>query len=294
VKLRAAVRGQRTDASTSGVGIVVLSHTLLKPLSDRDGEVCRRAGERFSPLLRRLSRSLSWPVNALPFSGVGAVESLSQSYTRPIDRFNGFWAALRIVRPSTQPAPNDGFHRTSDPAAGLMPVRTLREQAVVFGLSVTDVCQHGEIDRLAIKALGRGRPTNPVAILAARVLSNRALPSDGTCRISASDLRRELLHVLAISNLRRLRARMRSGGTCWCIRDAASLSRFESILLDQKALAFIATPGSAPLQYNRPKSRRPLGTPREGGISSWEKLEVVEVRAGQADGPFYFVQADPC
>jgi hypothetical protein len=98
---------------------------------------------------------------------------------------------------------------------------------------------------------------------------------------------------LAISNLRRLRARMRSGCTCWCIRDAGSLSRFESILLDQKALAFIATPGSAPLQYNSPKGRRPLGTPREGGISSWEELEVVEICAGQTDGPLDFVQADP-
>jgi hypothetical protein len=174
-----------------------------------------------------------------------------------------------------------------------MPVRALREQAVVFSLSVTDVCQHGEIDCLAIKALGRGRPTNPIAILAARVLGNRALPSSRTRRISASDFLRELLHVLAISNLRRLRARMRSGGTCWCIRAAASLSRFESILLDQKALAFIATPGSAPLQYNSPKGRRLLGTPREGGISSWEKLEVVEVRAGQADRPLDFVQTNP-
>jgi hypothetical protein len=158
---------------------------------------------------------------------------------------------------------------------------------------VTDVCQHGEIDRHAVKALGRGRPTNPIAILTARVLGNRALPSGRTGRISASDFLCEPFHVLAISNLRRLRARMRSGGTCWCIRDAGSLSCFESILLDQKALAFVATPGSAPLQYNSPKGRGLLGTPRERGISSWEKLEVVEVRAGQADGPIDFVQADP-
>jgi hypothetical protein len=174
-----------------------------------------------------------------------------------------------------------------------MTVRALREQAVVFSLGVTDVCQHGEIDRHAIKALGRGRPTNPVAILAARVLGNRALSSGRTRWISASDFLREPLDVLAISNLRRLRPHVRSSGTCRCIRDAGRLSRFESILLDEKALAFIATPGSAPLQYNSPKSRGLLGTPGEGGISCWEKLEVVEVRAGQADRPFDFLQTDP-
>jgi hypothetical protein len=228
-------------------------------------------------------------------------EMTAQQKTKDVCKIVEIWTYDRVsiaypgrnARRLTTPAPNDGFHWTSDPAAGLMPVRTLREQAVVFSLSVTDVCQHGEIDGLAIKALGRGRPTNSIAIFVTRMLGNRTLPSSRTRRISASDLLRELIHVLAISNLRRLRARMRPGGTCWCIGDAGSLSRFESIFLDQKALAFIATPRSAPLQYDSPKSRRLLGTPRESGISSWEKLEVVEIRAGQAEGPLDFVQADP-
>jgi len=233
--------------------------------------------------------AMRWTFVALHhFSQPGVVSMDAGSSTA-----TALWAALRIARRSTQPAPSDGFHRTSDPTAGLMSVRALGEQAVVFSLGVTDVCQHGKIDRRAIEALGCGRPTNPVAILAARMLGNRALPSGRTRRISASDFRRELLHILAISNLRRLRALMRSGCTCRCIRDAGNLSRFESISLDQKALTFIATPGSAPLQYNGPKGRRLLGTPRKGGISSWEKLEVVEVRAGQTDGPLDSLQADP-
>jgi hypothetical protein len=155
------------------------------------------------------------------------------------------------------------------------------------------MCQHGQIDRRAVEALGRGRPTNPIAVLAARVLGNRALPPGRTRRISTSDFLRELIHILAVSNLSRLRARMRPGGTLWRVRDASGLSRFESLLLDQKALAFVATPGSAPLQYNSPKGRRLLGTSREGSISRWEELKVVEVRAGQANGPFDFVQVDP-
>ena len=174
-----------------------------------------------------------------------------------------------------------------------MAVHALREQAVVFRLDMADVCQHGEIDSLAIEALGCGRPTNPIAVFATRVLGDRALPSGRTRRIAASDFLREPIHILAISNLRRLRAHLRSGCTRWCIRDAGSLSGFDGSLLDQKALAFIATPGSAPLQYNSPKGRRLLGPPGEGGISGWQKLEVVEVRARQADSSLNSVQADP-
>jgi hypothetical protein len=156
-----------------------------------------------------------------------------------------------------------------------MAFHSLREQAVVFSLGVTDVRQHREIDRTYIKGLGRGRPPNPVAILAARMLGNRALPSGRTRRIPTPDLLREPFHMLAISNLRRLCARLRSGRACWCIRDAGSLSGFERIFFDQKSLAFITTPGAAPLQHDGPKRRRLLGTPREGGISCWEKLQVI-------------------
>jgi hypothetical protein len=65
--------------------------------------------------------------------------------------------------------------------------------------------------------------------------------------IPSSDFLREPFHILMISSLRYLCAPTRSGCTGRRIRDAGGLSGFESLLLDEEALAFIATPGSAPL-----------------------------------------------
>jgi hypothetical protein len=174
-----------------------------------------------------------------------------------------------------------------------MPIRSSREKKVVFSFGVTDMGQHGEIDGGAIQALGRGGTANPVAVLPAGMLGDGALSPGRAPRISSSHFLRESLHVLAIDSLRFLRAPDRLSRAGRRIRDAGGLGGFEGLLLDQKALAFVATTGSAPFQHDGPKGGCLLGAPGERGISGWEKLEVVEVRTGQAQGPFGLVQADP-
>ncbi len=174
-----------------------------------------------------------------------------------------------------------------------MPIRASREKTVVFGFAVTDMGEHGEIDRGAIEALGRGGSANPVAVLPAGMLGDGALPPGRAPRISSPHFLRESLHILAISSLRFLRAHTRSIRAGRRIRDASGLGGFEGRLFHQKALAFVATSGSAPFQYDGPKRGCLLGTPGERGISGREKLEVVEVRTGQAQGPFGLIQADP-
>jgi hypothetical protein len=174
-----------------------------------------------------------------------------------------------------------------------MPIRASCEKTVVFSFGVTDMGQHREIDGGVIEALGRGGSANPVAVLPTGVLGDGALSPGRAPRISSPHLLRESLHVLAISSPRILRARKRPSRAGRRICDAGGLGAFEGLLLDQKALAFVATPGSAPFQYDGPKRGCLLGTPGERGISSREKLEVVEVGTGQAQGPFGLVEADP-
>ena len=174
-----------------------------------------------------------------------------------------------------------------------MPIHSSREKKVVLSFGVTDMGKHSEIDRGAIQALGRGGPANPVAVLATGMLRDGALSPGRAAWISSPHFLRKSLHVSAIGKLRLLRAPTRSIRAGRRIRDAGGLGGFEGLLLDQKALAFVATPGSAPFQHDGPEGGCLLGTPGERGISGREKLEVVEVRTGQAQGPFGLVQADP-
>ena len=195
--------------------------------------------------------------------------------------------------PSTQPAPNYGVHETRNPTAGFMPIRSSREKKVVFSFGVTDVGQHSEIDRGAIQALGRGGSANPVAVLPTGMLGDGALSPGRAPWISSPYFLRESLHILVIGRLRLLRAPTRSIRAGGRIRDAGGLGGFEGLLLDQKALAFVTMPGSAPFQHDGPEGGCLLGTPGERGVSGREELEVVEVRTGQTHGPFGLVQADP-
>jgi len=199
----------------------------------------------------------------------------------------------RIRHPRLPPAPDYGIHEIGYHTAGFMPICASREKTVVLSFGVTDMGQHREIYRGAIEVLGPGGSTNPVAVLPTGMLSDGALSPGRAPRISPPHFLRESLQVLAIRCLRFLLANPRPGCARRRIRDAGGLGGLQRLLLDQKALAFVAISGSTPFQHDGPKARCLLGTPGERGISGRKKLEVVEVRTGQTQGSFGLIQANP-
>ena len=118
------------------------------------------------------------------------------------------------------------------------------------------------------------------------MLSDGALPPSRALRIASSHFLSKSLHALAIRRLSLLCPPTRSLLADRRIRDASGLGGFKGLGFDQKALAFIATSGSAPFQDDGPKNGCLLGTPGECGISRREEFEVIKIRTGQAQGPF--------
>jgi hypothetical protein len=167
-----------------------------------------------------------------------------------------------------------------------MPIHTPGEKKVIVCLGVTNMGQYCEINRGVIEILGSCSSANPVAVLPAGMLGDGALPPSRALRIASSHFLSKSLHVLAIRRLSLLCPPTRSLLAHRRIRDASGLGSFKGLGFDQKALAFIATSGSAPFQNDSPKNGCLLGTPGERGISRREKLEVIKIRTGQAQGPF--------
>jgi nitrogen regulatory protein PII len=72
------------------------------------------------------------------------------------------------------------------------------------------------------------------------------------------------------------------------IGEALSLRPLERQLLDQEALALVAPARPAEPDDDRAQGRVRAGAPGQGRIAAGEEDEVIEIRAGEAQGPVAF------
>jgi hypothetical protein len=80
---------------------------------------------------------------------------------------------------------------------------------------------------------------------------------------------------------------------CGGIRRALLLRLLEGVLLDQQPLALISLACPTPFQNHRGEPRVLAGAARQGGVTRREEYEVVQVGAGEAQGPSLIHERDP-
>lgn len=150
---------------------------------------------------------------------------------------------------------------------------------------------HGKHDRFKVKFLGRPGSTDPTAVFATGIGGNLLLFTGWTLWVPSSNLTCEFLNIFLIQNLPPqglpFPARLPEIG----VGQTFFLGPLNSLRLGQNALSLVALPRATPLHDNGMNFRILRRTTGQGGITTEEKLQVIQVRARQTEG-FPVLQRD--
>lgn len=169
-----------------------------------------------------------------------------------------------------------------DLEASVAPIPTFGEQFVVWRLDVPDMGDHRQTHRIFIEGLGGGRTTYAAAVLQARVLGDRAVPTVGTTREEFAHALREAFYVVAVQSRPARVFAAASAGAGMLVRQALGFSARQRRLLNKNALSFMAPARMTPSEHDRRQRGVLACTPRERRIARWQENQLIEIRAGKA------------
>jgi hypothetical protein len=183
---------------------------------------------------------------------------------------------------------------TLDLPARFVPILARREQLIVWGLDVANVCGDGKAHRLFGEILrGSGAP-DPPAVLEAGVLGDRVLRSGRTAWKQLTHALRKTLDVLSVEIRTPLGLALAMTRTRITVGQALCFGPRQSRLLDQDTLSLVMMAGATPLDDDSGQRRVLAGPARQRGVPGGQEDEVIEVSAGQAQGASFPDERDPC
>jgi len=159
---------------------------------------------------------------------------------------------------------------------------------IVVGVSVPDVCEDSEIDRLGRKALGRGGAADATRVSLARVLGDVLLLGAWAARIMFGNFISEGSHIPFVEVRPTLGLAMPAKRSGLSVIETLTLGALKSFFFDEYSLTLITFTSATEAKDHRAEGRVLARTSRQGRIATGKKNQVVKISAGYTENNVAF------